>query len=176
MVHSLRLSLGMKTNYFKAICVLALTTLISACGSSHYGDDGGETVKALTAKTLHYYRGGGLIGGWTHDLNMDFTQTDAIHVTAKTQDPLCFKSGTLTLQQSTDLNNLIRSLVLKRATQPAALDVGSEYVEMVATDGSTIKINLFEISTEKNDIYAENGDELSDFLQDIDAGLATACQ
>lgn len=171
----------MKNVYFW-VSVLLLSSL-TACG----GNKGTLTLNGTnvsldgkTAASARYYKGGFFVPvgqpNWSHDMTVDFTQVN-YPITGKHTDSLCGKSGNLSLADTAQLFDLVEDVVMMKSNGPLTADGGVEWVEITSTDGSKLKIHLLSTEVPAGEYYASQGAApLSNFLKQIEAGLATFCQ
>lgn len=153
-----------------------------ACSSKGSLTVNGTTVSLAnkTASSARYYKGGFFPPpnqpNWSHDMTVDFTQTN-YPITGKHTDSLCGKSGNLSLADTAQLFDLVENVVLQKSNGPLTADAGVEWVEITSTDGSKVKIHLMSTEVPQGEFYAVQGAApLSNFLKQIEAGLAVFCQ
>lgn len=127
---------------------------------------------------LRFYVGGGFPPAsgpnWSHDMTI-IPNGNGANVTAKTSDPLCGKSGTIS---STQLKNIFTLMAALRFTNSDTYSVDAGRTELTLDlINSPDKSLLLEFGDRAQDEpYAVNGENLIDQLEAIEDSLPTLCQ
>lgn len=176
----------MKT--FKLISsVFVVAFMVAGCkgkSSSNTADVGGSATGTTTTQdviiSLHYFRGGGFAPNptWDRDMTIDFLSFNNSQylVTAEVADPLCFKTGGITVAETSDLFYLYSNLLLMTSNGPQTADYGVEYIEVTTSTGIVRRFYLDNHEVPAGEQFAINPNALSDYLKDLEASLAVACQ
>lgn len=170
---------------YKLILIAVMVAFSAACKSKHNSDSGGGAgangggPATDVIVELHYYKGGwfGPSPNWSHDMKIDFLQYNAgkYKVTAKHTDPLCTKSGGVTVAEVTNMITIYSQLLLLTSTGITLPDLGNEYIEIKTQAGVTRKYHLLNGDVPAGEQYATNPQALHDFLTNLEASLAVAC-
>ena len=165
--------------------LLLSTVFLFACGKKDNKTNGttppNVNAQSATVATFKYYKGGFFPPpgqpSWSNDMTITFTTT-GFFIDARHPDPLCRRSGTFTEAQTTTLFNLVSALLLSTKTPggPQAADAGVEYVEISLNNGEVRKYHLLNLEVPVGELYALNPTNLRNYLQALEASLATACQ
>lgn len=130
--------------------------------------------------SFKYFRGGWFspYPNWSHDMTIDFLSFNANEylVTAKHADPLCFKTGGITISETSDLFYLYSNLLLVTSTGPQTADYGVEYIEVKTNTGVIRRYYLDNHEVPAGEQFAINPNALSTYLKDLHASLLTVCQ
>lgn len=114
---------------------------------------------------------------WSDD--MTFTlRDDVLMVDSKTFDELCFKpTYTLGDEDRITILNLIKDLeiVVAKDIHPVA-DAGSKTINFKLIDGTESLVHLRQTGANNGDNLAKNGEELADFLQNLNKKIPVACK
>lgn len=155
----------------------------SAKSDGGSGGGGGTVYSNDVLNSFKYFRGGWLSPGganWDYDMTINFLnyKDGQWEVNTKYPDPLCGKTGGLTVAQANDLINLYQQLKLYKATEPALPDAGVEYIEITTSTGAVRKFYFKSGTTAipKDELYASNPEALRDYLQSLYKSLPTVCQ
>lgn len=170
---------------FKFLSLILISSIaLSACKKSQSNTDSvnaNAAAQAETVSTFHYYLGGFYAPqnspNWTNDMTISFTSS-GFSITGKHSDPLCSRSGNFSEPQAAELFNLVSRLLLapKRSTDPMGADSGVEYIEITTVDGRVRRYYLASLTIAVGELYATNPTELRNYLQTLEASLATACR
>ncbi len=164
--------------------LLALTFVVSCKGKTASPADPGAQVTVHaneTVNSIRYYKGGwyGLPPNWKYDLTIDFTKfvSGNFQVSAKHPDALCFKAGTLSLAQANALLAIYSQMQLQPVPPgPVIVDLGEESIEIKTLEGHTYKYYLEKDGISPGQTYVINPTAMRDFMENLDASLAIACQ
>lgn len=166
----------------KVILITVLAVLSVSCKSKSNSDPAagaGATGTTDVIVELKYFRGGwfGPSPNWSHDMTIDFLVYNAgeYKVTAKHTDPLCFKSGGITVAEVNSLITVYSQMILMASTGITLPDLGNEYVQIKTQEGIIRKYHLLNGNVPFGELYSTNPQALRDFLQDLEASLAVAC-
>lgn len=168
-----------------SIILLFSTVFMLACGKKDNKTNGtippNVNAQSATVATFKYYKGGFFPPpgqpSWSNDMTITFTTT-GFFIEGRHPDPLCFRSGSFTEAQTTELFNLVSALLLSTKTPggPVTVDAGVEYVEISLNSGEVRKYHLLNLEVPVGELYALNPTDLRNYLQTLEASLATACR
>lgn len=162
--------------------MVSAMTLMACDGNkgSSPGNPGGPTAESDTVAAFKYFKGDFAASSdglnWSEDMTIHF-DTTGYHITAKHPDADCKKTGKFTSAQTTELFNLVSALTVMQADDksPKAPNDGVEYIELTLSSGEKRKYYLQNLNVPEGELYATNGTEVSDYLQDLEDSLATLC-
>lgn len=167
-------------------CVFLSLNLLAGCKSKTNNNPADGAVNTTGTPgtevivSAKYFKGGWFspAPNWSHDMTIDFLQytNGAYKVSAKDTDPLCFKSGSLTVADAQQMIGLYSQMILYVSTGPKLADAGVEYIEIKTQSGKITKYHLQNTEVPAGEVYVSNPEAMSDFLQDLEASLAIACQ
>jgi len=171
------------------IVTILSVALLAGCKGKSNNDSGDAGVGGLggtpgteVVTSITYFKGGWFSPppNWSHDMTINFlkynTVTSEYEIKAKHADALCFKSGGINVAEAQQLISLYSQMILFVSTGPKLADAGLEYIEVKTQSGKTTRYHLQNTEVPAGELYVSNPDAMSDFMQDLEASLATACQ
>jgi hypothetical protein len=170
----------------KSFLILIFSTLfVFACGKKDNKTNGttppSVSAQTATVATFKYYKGGFFPPpnqpSWSNDMTITFTNA-GFYIEGRHADPLCFRSGSFSQAQTTELFNLVSALLLSTKTPggPITADAGVEYVQITLSNGEVRKYHLMNLEVPVGELYALNPTDLRNYLRALEASLDTACR
>ncbi|MGE3756134.1 MAG: hypothetical protein AB7H97_00165 [Pseudobdellovibrionaceae bacterium] len=168
----------MKMNLFWFLIFTALF-LVGCSGPKNYGESDYSSVAAEDRYvSVRFYKGGFYTDSaknWSHDITLDVNNLNNVQGTAVPENSACMKGGFVSRTDAELVIGRIRMLKLNYSDGPTMEDGGVEYVDVKTELGEVYRYYLTSAGAPQGELYAINGEELTELLKNLYTALPENC-